>query len=568
MAARVLDDRDDPQLIVLLNDYVAKRNSIHANGLLRAVHLLNRRGAWAHDSLQVILNPDSTGRRIQDPSLRAALWDTARSLPGAWPDGLIDLAQTAIRSGHREEMLSTTWAAAIAFGKEHPLPESIFQACVERATELADDRYVWTAVGAACRDRGLDFALAWGVRCEERIAAIQLCKDTDWETWSRSLRMAADPSLEKWQLTRDQWWDKVQKHMAAPASGNEADRRIRDEPYSRYMLAMAQGILESQDRNWLLQKPEFWKWLANECGREDRTLAVREACTTMLAMAPESSTESQEVLQTILKQVDAPKLDSDKRLTMAAFRAWAKRSDPKFSQWVIDHYRQTGPELRQAMWNAMRSSPGRVAQIVQAIDEERLPASIFDAAQMQALKGAAPAEVQSIIDRILDARVDRDRQKVIDRYASTLSDSHDRARGKEIFGKYCAPCHRVDGVGESIGPEISDTRTQSAMQLLVAILDPHRAVDPRYVQTVVRLEDGTVHDGLVVEESTQHVVLRNQQAKGMLITKDSIDAILATGKSLMPEGLEAQIDEGSMNDLIGYLKNWRYTSDILPKTAR
>jgi putative heme-binding domain-containing protein len=216
------------------------------------------------------------------------------------------------------------------------------------------------------------------------------------------------------------------------------------------------------------------------------------------------------------------------------------------------------------MWNAMRSSPDRVAQIVRAIDEERLPASIFDAAQMQALKGAAPAEVQSIIDRILDARVDRDRQKVIDRYAATLSDSHDRVRGKEIFGKYCAPCHRVDGVGESIGPEISDTRTQSAMQLLVAILDPHRAVDPRYVQTIVRLDDGTIHDGLVLEESSQHVVLRNQQSKSLSIPKDSIDSILSTGKSLMPDGMEAQIDPKAMSDLIGYLKNWRYTSGTLP----
>jgi hypothetical protein len=71
--------------------------------------------------------------------------------------------------------------------------------------------------------------------------------------------------------------------------------------------------------------------------------------------------------------------------------------------------------------------------------------------------------------------------------------------------------------------DLSDTRTQSAMQLLVAILDPHRVVDPRYVQTIVRLDDGTVHDGLVVEESSQHVVLRNQQSKSLSIPKDSID---------------------------------------------
>jgi putative heme-binding domain-containing protein len=102
------------------------------------------------------------------------------------------------------------------------------------------------------------------------------------------------------------------------------------------------------------------------------------------------------------------------------------------------------------------------------------------------------------------------------------------------------------------------------MQLLVAILDPHRAVDPRYVQTIVRLDDGTIHDGLVLEESSQHVVLRNQQSKSLSIPKDSIDSILSTGKSLMPDGMEAQIDPKAMSDLIGYLKNWRYTSGTLP----
>lgn len=568
MAARILDDREDPSTIALLDATCDRWKSTGANGLLRAVHLLQRRGKWTSDKLERLLGVRPDGERISDPSLRAALWETARAIPQPWSAGLIQLAEKAIGSGHREEMLAATWSVAERFGGSSPIPEAIFRACVERSTDLADDRHVWMAVGSACRDRLLDFASAWGERCAERIGSLQLCKDADWDTWSRAIRTVADPGQEKWLGARQAWWERCSKLMAAPAASNEADRRVRDEPAIRYALAMARGILESKDREWLHQKPEFWQWISQQCLRDDRTLAVREGCIALLALAPDSSTESQTTLLSILEQFDAPKLNLDRRLVMAAFRAWAKRSDPNFSPWVIDHYRQAGPELREAMWGAIRSSAARVAEVVRAIDGGRLPVSMFDASQLQSLRASVGVELQGVVDRLIDQRVDRDRQKVIDRYAAAMSDTVDRQRGKEIFGRYCAPCHRVDGVGESIGPEISDTRTQSAMQLLVAILDPHRAVDPRYVQTIVRLEDGTVHDGLVVEESTQHVVLRNQQAKGMLITKDSIDAILATGKSLMPEGLEAQIDEGSMNDLIGYLKNWRYTSDILPKTAR
>ena len=76
-----------------------------------------------------------------------------------------------------------------------------------------------------------------------------------------------------------------------------------------------------------------------------------------------------------------------------------------------------------------------------------------------------------------------------------------------------------------------------------------------------------MHEGLVLEESSRHVVLRNQQTQSLVIEKETIDTILSTGKSLMPEGIEVQIDAAAMNDLIGYLKNWRYTSDIVPTPA-
>jgi putative membrane-bound dehydrogenase-like protein len=567
MAARILDERDDPQCIALLDRYCTENRSMHPNGLLRAVYLLKRRGAWTSEKLEGLLSITPSDSRIHDPSLRGSLWETAVGLPGHWSAGLIELAQNAIRDAHRDEMLAATWSAASHFGSENPLPDKIFEACVERATDLADDRYVWMAVGSACRDRLLDFALRWGDRAEERIESLQLVKDACWDAWSRTIRLAAEPNQEKWRTARDRWFDRLVQRMTMPASNQEADRRLKDEPSIKHSLAMAQGMLESRDREWLLQKSEFWSWVSEQCTRSDRTLGAREACVTMLASAPDSSAESLSTLRSIIEQIDAPKFEADRSFLMSAFRAWAKRSDPQFAPWVVDHYRAAGPEMREAMWQGMRAKAERVAELVRALEQQRLPVSMFDAAQLQSLRASAAGDVQAAVDRLIDQRVDRDRHKVIDRYAASLSTTHDRARGKEIFGKFCAPCHRVDGVGESIGPEISDTRTQSALQILTAVLDPHRAVDPRYMQTIVRLEDGTVHEGLVLEESSRHIVLRNQQTPSLVIEKETIDTILSTGKSLMPEGIEAQIDAAAMNDLIGYLKNWRYTSDIVPATA-
>ena len=79
------------------------------------------------------------------------------------------------------------------------------------------------------------------------------------------------------------------------------------------------------------------------------------------------------------------------------------------------------------------------------------------------------------------------------------------------------------------------------------------------------MTDGTIHDGIVVEESSQHLTLRNQTTPSMVLSKPEIDSVKSSGVSLMPEGIEAQIDEASMVDLIGYIKNWRYVGGEAPR---
>ena len=72
-------------------------------------------------------------------------------------------------------------------------------------------------------------------------------------------------------------------------------------------------------------------------------------------------------------------------------------------------------------------------------------------------------------------------------------------------------------------------------------------------------------NGIVVEESSQHLTLRNQSSPSMVLSKSDIDSVKSSGVSLMPEGIESQIDEVSMVDLIGYIKNWRYVGGEAPR---
>ena len=154
--------------------------------------------------------------------------------------------------------------------------------------------------------------------------------------------------------------------------------------------------------------------------------------------------------------------------------------------------------------------------------------------------------------------MDSDRQEVIASYQDALKLEHDLQRGRAVFAKTCATCHRVGDVGVNVGADISDTRTKTPEQLLTNILDPNKAVDGNYFGYSIIDTEGRVHTGIITNETSSSVTLRQPEGKDVTLLRRDIDELVSTGKSLMPVGLEKNINHQQMADLISYLKNWRY----------
>ena len=70
--------------------------------------------------------------------------------------------------------------------------------------------------------------------------------------------------------------------------------------------------------------------------------------------------------------------------------------------------------------------------------------------------------------------------------------------------------------------------------------------------------------GMIEEETGEAIVLRGQENRSVVILRDDIEQFKATGVSLMPEGLEAQISQQEMADLITFIKEWRYSEAAIP----
>jgi putative heme-binding domain-containing protein len=88
---------------------------------------------------------------------------------------------------------------------------------------------------------------------------------------------------------------------------------------------------------------------------------------------------------------------------------------------------------------------------------------------------------------------------------------------------------------------------------LIDILDPSRSVEGNFRVYQVTKSDGKVVQGLLVAESKTAVELLDAEGKRYLILREAIEDIVASNKSLMPEGFEKQVGIKDMTDLLEFL---------------
>ncbi|HYE19574.1 MAG TPA: PVC-type heme-binding CxxCH protein [Tepidisphaeraceae bacterium] len=145
------------------------------------------------------------------------------------------------------------------------------------------------------------------------------------------------------------------------------------------------------------------------------------------------------------------------------------------------------------------------------------------------------------------------------RYAKTHPG--DVNQGKKVFANAniaCVKCHRVgeQGQGPDIGPSLVGVGTKYDRQFLIeSIVYPSKQILDGYHQTIVRLKDGDVQNGIVRSETDAEVVLFDTGAEKHVIKKTEIASREHGKLSVMPEGLHTALKPEEFADLIAYLES-------------
>lgn len=225
-------------------------------------------------------------------------------------------------------------------------------------------------------------------------------------------------------------------------------------------------------------------------------------------------------------------------------------------QTVIGRFAGYSPAIRQAAVSLLLSRAEWTREMLSAIEQGTIPFGELSLDQRQSLARHPVREIRNTSVRLLregGGLPSPDRSEVLEELAYVAGEQGNVESGKAVFTKHCAKCHRHGNEGESIGPDLTGMAVHPKEELLIQILDPSRSVEGNFrAYTLVKL-DGQVLNGMLSAESATTIELFDAEGKKHSILRNDIDELLATTKSLMPDGFEKQMEPSELADLLEFL---------------
>ena len=148
-----------------------------------------------------------------------------------------------------------------------------------------------------------------------------------------------------------------------------------------------------------------------------------------------------------------------------------------------------------------------------------------------------------------------DREQVLRRYIAVAEKSEgDPAKGRATFENICAKCHKMNGVGAEVGPDLATVRNRTVDSLLTDILIPSRSIAQMYEAYVVETAAGGTFEGVIGEQTSTTITLVHEQQKRDVIPRTEIKQMYVSNLSAMPEDVDKEITPEQMVHFIAYLK--------------
>ena len=240
-------------------------------------------------------------------------------------------------------------------------------------------------------------------------------------------------------------------------------------------------------------------------------------------------------------------------LREAAFAALERARHPGTPAALAERWATLPPADRAKALALFLSREDWTTALLSAIESGTITANQIDAASRSRLLAAKDAALRDRAQSLFASPTNATREEVIKAHADVLSLKGDPVAGKTVFGTVCIACHVAEGLGNPVGPDLAALTDRSPDSMLVALLDPNRAIEDKFLNYTVTTKSGDSIFGLIADESANSVTIRQADGSARSVPRNEIAKMASTGVSLMPEGFEKILTQPQLADLIAYL---------------
>lgn len=238
----------------------------------------------------------------------------------------------------------------------------------------------------------------------------------------------------------------------------------------------------------------------------------------------------------------------------AAIRTLGQIKGEEVSKFLLSRWNTLTPELRNLVVDVLMKDNSRKNLLLNGVEQGIVEPSTIGWRRTVSLMNDWDDEIRSYARKLLEEKPGV-REEIVKKYETALNLKGVSENGREIFKNSCSLCHQLGGKhGNFFGPDLATIRNRRPEAIMEDILIPNRSIADGYELWELQEKSGKISSGILAHETSQAVTLRNIGGTEIIISRDNIQSLEASKVSAMPPGLENQINEQEMADLIAFIK--------------
>ncbi len=240
-------------------------------------------------------------------------------------------------------------------------------------------------------------------------------------------------------------------------------------------------------------------------------------------------------------------------IQLAALQTLGHYDHPEVAHALVTLWPTLTPRLRSEALSILLARPHRAMTLLQAMPNGLIRPADLDSNQTAFLLNHKDPKVKHLAESLLHTSTASARSNTLAEYQSALELQGNPQSGHAIFTERCASCHRLAQEGHAVGPDLVSVRNNGRPKMLMNIIDPSLELLPQYTAYEVETHNGESLLGILVDETTHSVTLRQAFGTETRLQRDDIESISSSSRSLMPDGLETGLSTQDVANLLEYI---------------